>query len=131
MGGGEEISQGLSRGARFILGFFLGLFGVTMILVAPSTDKAIYFYLFGVFCLLISVACITSGRIRQFIASLIGCALFLVSLVYVYAELTGGARFSGSRSEPSVAHAMLFLVVFGIPGLAYAVWVRFGFKRQS
>ena len=46
----ETINQGLSLGARIVLGAFSGLFGVVMFLIAPPTDKAIYFHLFGAFC---------------------------------------------------------------------------------
>ena len=50
----KQINKGLSPVARFILGFVATLFGVVMIRIAPPTDNAIYFYAFGIFCLLIS-----------------------------------------------------------------------------
>ena len=126
----EEINKGLSPVARYILALFAGLFGVVMLLIAPPTDKAIFFYLFGVFCLLIAIASITKGRVRQFVGSLVGVALFILSLWYLYAEISGGVFISSRRSEPSVVHAVMFLILFGLPGIAYAIKVKFGAKHH-
>ena len=126
----ETINEGLSFGARITLGFFAGLFGVVMVLVAPPTDKAVYFYMFGAFCLLIAVACITKGRVRQFVGSVIGGAIFFMALVYVVFEVTAGVFWSGARSESSVINALMFFVFFGIPGAAYVYKVRFGFHKK-
>jgi len=125
-----DINKGLSRGARFLLGSVSGLFGLMMILIAPPTDKAVLFYGLGIFFLLISLACFTRGRARQFVGSLVGCVLFVLSLAYLYAELTGGPWFSGSRAEPSVKNAIVFLVLFGVPGIAYTLKARFGMKPR-
>lgn len=126
----KTISQGLSPGARMALGFVSGLFGVVMLLIAPPTDAAIYFYSFGALCLVITIACITTGRLRQFVGSVVGCALFGLSLVYLVAEVTGGVDWSGRRSEPSVFNALLFFFFIGLPGVTYAYKARFGFRRQ-
>ena len=126
----EEINRGLSPVARYILAVFAGLFGVMMLLIAPPTDKAIFFYAFGVFCLLIAFASITKGRVRQFAGSLIGTALFLLSLGYLYAVINGGVIMSNSRSEPSVKNALIFLFLFGLPGIAYAMKVKFGATKR-
>lgn len=122
----ETINSGLSLGARIMLGFVSGLFGAVMFLIAPPTEKAAYFQLFGGFCMLITVACITKGRARQFVGSLIGSALFILSLSYLGYELLVGEFFSPSRAEPSVKNAVLFLLAFGIPGITYAARARFG-----
>lgn len=126
----ETINQGLSLGARIFLGSISGLFGVVMILVAPPTDKAVFFYLFGAFCLFISIACFTRGRIRQFVGSTIGVAIFIAGLAYLVAELTAGIYWSGQRSEPSVFNALLYLLFIGVPGAAYAYRARFGFPKK-
>ncbi|MBB3777733.1 hypothetical protein GGR74_003282 [Xanthomonas arboricola] len=68
----RTINHGLSHGARLLLGVFAMLFCAVMVVVAPPTDKAIYFYLFAAFCLLLALACFTQGRVRQFIGSLMG-----------------------------------------------------------
>ena len=127
----EQISKGLSPFSRFILGFFSTLFGVVMVLIAPPTDKAVFFYAFGIFCLLISAACVTKGRVRQFVGSVIGSILLLLSGWYLYSEITDGPLFTGRRSEPSVVNALFFLVAFGIPGVAYAIKTKFGWRRNE
>lgn len=126
----ETINQGLSFGARITLGVISGLFGVVMLLVAPPTDKAIYFYLFGAFCLFITVACFTKGRVRQFVGSSIGSAIFIMGLVYLVSELVGGVFWSGRRSEPSVFNALMYLIFIGVPGAAYTLKARFGFPKK-
>ena len=126
----KTINQGLSLGARITLGVISGLFGVVMLLIAPPTDKAIYFYLFGVFCLLITVASFTKGRVRQFVGSSIGSAIFIMGLAYLVSELAGGVFWSGRRSEPSVFNAVMYLVFIGVPGAAYAYKARFGFHKK-
>ena len=125
-----EINRGLSFGARLLLGFMAALFGLVMVLTAPTGEpRAVWFYAFGVFCFFIAVACFTSGRVRQFIGSLIGCTIFLVGVAYLVAELSGGTLWSGSRGSPSVYNAAKYLLLIGIPGVAYAYKVRFGFRR--
>ena len=126
----EQINKGLSSGARGVLGFFSGLFGVVMILVAPPTDKAVYFYMFGAFCLLITLACFTKGRARQLIGSILGCALFVLSVGYLVYETAVGPLFSGSRSASSILNALFFVAVYGIPGAAYAYKARFGLGKR-
>ena len=126
----KTITAGLSLGARITLGLISGLFGVVMLLIAPPTDKAVYFHLFGAFCLLIAIASFTSGRVRQFIGSTIGAAIFIMGLWYLAMELLAGALWSGKRSEPSAYNALLYLFSIGVPGAAYAYKVRFGFNKS-
>jgi hypothetical protein len=127
----EQINKGLSPFSRFVLGFFSALFGVVMVLAAPPTDKAVFFYAFGIFCLLISVACVTKGRVRQLVGSVIGSILLILSGWYLYSQLTGGPFFSVRRSEPSVVNAWFFFVAFGIPGAAYAIKTKFGWRHNE
>ena len=124
----KEITKGLSPGARFLLGVVSAIFGLGMIMMPLSDETAFYSTAFSIFCLIISVACFTKGKIRQFIGSIIGCSLFVVSILYLYSEITHGPFFSGSRSEPSVVNAISFFVAFGIPGISYAARVQFGRK---
>lgn len=127
---GQAINNGLSLGARITIGFFAGLFGIVMIFVASQMADAMSLYMFGVFCLLIAFVCVTKGRVRQFVGSLIGCAVFAIAIWYVITEVAAGVFWSDSRSEPSVLNAIMFFIVFGIPGAAYAYKVRFGFRKQ-
>ena len=127
----EQINKGLSPCSRFILGVFSALFGVVMILVSPPTNKAVFFYAFAIFCLLISVACVTKGRVRHFVGSVIGTVLLILSGWYLYAQLTDGPFFSARRSEPSVLNAWFFFLAFGIPGAAYTVKTKFGWRQNK
>ncbi len=128
----EQITQrGLSLTARIILGTFAALFGVVMVLTAPPTDKAIYFYLSGGFCGLIAIACATSGRVRQFAGSCIGAALFLLSGWYVTTELISRNYLSPGPGAPSLLKSLLFFAAIGIPGITYAWKTGFGFRRAA
>lgn len=120
------INRGLSPFSRILLGLFSGLFGVIVVITAPDTDNAILFYIFGGFCFLICFACIVKGKTRQFLGSIIGACLFLISLVYLIDEAVSGSLISGSRSEPSVINAIAYFIFFGIPGLRYALKAKFG-----
>ncbi|MCC5085439.1 MULTISPECIES: hypothetical protein [Xanthomonas] len=124
------INHGLSLGARLLLGVFAMLFCVVLVLVAPPTDKAIYFYLFSAFCLLLFLACFTQGRVRQFIGSLIGCTIFGLGIWYLVIQLSSDPAWPGARSQPSVLNAFLYLLFIGVPGAAYAYRARFGMRRK-
>jgi len=127
----QEINKGLSPFARFILGFFSGLFGMVMVLIAPPASKAILFYAFGGFCLLICLATLTKGKVRQFIGSVIGCVLFVLSGWYMFSQITTGPIISGSRSEPSVINSVFFFIAFGIPGISYTIKTKFGRSKNE
>jgi hypothetical protein len=127
----EQIRSGLSAGARLLLGLFAAVFGIVMILIAPPTDNAFFFYAFGGFCLIVGVACATRGRLRQFIGSVIGSVLFCASAWYIVAQVISGPIFSGSRSQPSVVNALLFFLAFGVPGIAYALSAKFGITKRE
>jgi hypothetical protein len=127
---GRTINHGLSLGARLLLGAFATLFGIITLLTAPPTNKAVFFYFFGIFCLLIAVACFTQGRARQFIGSVIGCTIFGLGIWYLAIELSRGNYWSGAHSEPSVRNACLYLAFIGIPGAVYAYRARFGLRRK-
>ena len=126
----EQINEGLSPFARVLLGLISGLFGLMMIAIAPDTDKQIYFYIFGGFCLAICLACIFKGRVRQFLGSSIGICLVILSLWYLASEIMSGGVLFSSRSEQSIFNAILFCVFFGLPGLSYAIKAKFGFGKK-
>lgn len=114
--------------ARLLLGFFATLFGVVMILIAPTGQlRAIGYYTFGIFCLLITAACFTSGRVREFACSLIGCILFVAGAAYFVSELF----WPDSSATTSIFGAVLFMFIAGIPGIMFAFSVRFGFHRPT
>lgn len=127
----DKINEGLSPLVRYLLAFFSGLFGLGMILIAPPTEKAIFYYLFGGFCLLICFVSITKGKVRQFIGSIIGVLLFFLSGWYLVSQLLSGPFISGSRSEPSFINSIYFFIAFGIPGVSYAIKVKFGKSKNN
>lgn len=127
----EQIKKGLSPFTRILLGLVSGLFGLMMIGIAPDTDKGIYFYLFGGFCLAISLACIFKGRFRQFLGSIIGVCLVILSVWYLASEIMGGGPLFSPRSGQSIFNAILFSVFFGLPGLGYAIKAKFGLGKKQ
>ncbi|WP_349793174.1 hypothetical protein ABQY74_001945 [Xanthomonas sp. WHRI 7064] len=127
----RTINHGLSLSARLLPGVFAMLFCAVMVVVAPPTNKAIYFYLFAAFCLLLALACFTQGRVRQFIGSLIGCTIFGLGICYLVVELSSDPVWAGARSQPSVLNACLYVFFIGVPGAAYAYRARFGMRRKS
>ncbi|MFL0805636.1 MAG: hypothetical protein K6L81_18125 [Agarilytica sp.] len=126
----EKINEDLSPLSRILLGFLAGFFGVMMILIAPPTEKQVYFYLFGGFCLAIAFACIFKGRVRQFFGSLIGSVLVISSIWYLSSQLLGGGPLFSARSDQSVSNAVMFTVFFGLPGMAYVAKAKFGFGKK-
>jgi hypothetical protein len=113
--------NGLSRGSRIVLGFFSGLAGLIMVVAAPPTDRAPGFYFVALICLMLCIACIGDTRVRQLLGSCVGTALFAASLWYGYARL----------GQPEFFKALIFFVIFGLPGVAYAVSTGFGFWRKG
>ena len=115
---------------RIILAAVAGLFGVMMIAIAPPTDKAVFFYGFGIFCLAIAVACVSRGRVAEFCGSVVGITVFGLGLWYIGSMYFDGPLWSGRKSEPSLTNALLFMGVFGVPGAIYVYHARFGFHHR-
>jgi hypothetical protein len=126
----EYIKEGLSPVTKFILAVVSALFGLIMVITAPSSQDPFSATMIGVFCFTITLACITWGRVRQFVGSIIGTALFCLSLLYFWSQLTGASLLFSSRSEPSILNAVLFIIFFGVPGITYAFNARFGLRRK-
>lgn len=127
----EVIKRGLSPGARRFLAFFSGFIGTGLYLIALNSKAPIPFFAFGTFCNLIVMVCITKGKIRQFIGSIIGTLIFLFAFIYIYSQLTNGPLNSGARSEPSIINSIVFMLVFGVPSLIYALKTKFGFAAKK
>lgn len=125
----KKITEGLSPLGRFLLGAFSALFGVMIMMSAGSKDPFIV-WMISLFCFAIAVVSVTWGRVRQFVGSLVGTALFCMGLMYLCTEITGRQLFS-SQGETSVLNAVLFLSFIGIPGIAYAVKARFGLQKKA
>ncbi|MFC4310111.1 hypothetical protein ACFPN2_13555 [Steroidobacter flavus] len=123
----------MSAGVRIFLAVAAGLMGLVMFLhgTTAEEDKAWFSYAFGAFCMLIAAAAVLRGRAARFCGSLVGTCVFVAALLYLGHELATGPVTSGSRSQPSIVNAVLFLLVFGIPGLLYAIKARFGFSKSE
>jgi hypothetical protein len=122
----ETIQKGLSLGARVALGSVSSLFGLGMILIAPSAKTPVGYYLVGAFCFLIGIACATRGRARQVAGSAIGSIVFLVGVGYLISELST----DGAAGDSSAYDALRYLAYLGLPGAVYAYKVRFGFAKR-
>lgn len=129
--GEKIIKEGLSPVSRILLGTVSALFGLIMMGTASGTADPFVATMIGAFCFAITLACATWGRVRQFMGSFIGIALFCLSLVYLWSQATGGPQLWGSRSEPSVLNAVLFVIFLGVPGITYAAAARFGLRKKK
>ncbi|RZU38689.1 hypothetical protein EV700_2624 [Fluviicoccus keumensis] len=128
--GKEVLEQGLSLFSRILLGVVAGLFGVGMIFMGHAAKAPWFFYVFGSFCLFITVACITTGKVRVFFGRLIGALVFMAAAWYLVSELSSGPIISGMDADPSILNAAKFFILAGIPGLGYALFARFS-PRES
>jgi len=114
---------------RLLLAAVAGLFGIMMVAIAPPTDKAVFFYIFGSFCIAIAVACVVRGRAAQFFGSLVSLGVLVAAAWYSVTTLFGGELVSGSRSQPSFLNSIGFLLMFGIPAAMYLRSARFGLRK--
>jgi hypothetical protein len=123
----------MSLGARIVVAVAACLFGVIMFLhgTTADPDKAWFSYLFGAFCVAIAAACVLRGRAARFFGSVVGSCAFLAGVFYLGHEILAGPVSSGSRSQPSIFNAVLFMIVFGVPGALYAFKARFGFGKSE
>jgi len=130
----KVLGKGLSPFTRFLLGFISGLFGIVLIwleYLSANSQNPYGMYAFGIFCLCISLACITKGIVRKTIGRLIGATVFVLSLWFLYSMVISGVNKSGSPSEPSIINAILFFFAFGLPGFWYAVFAKFPINKKN
>src|SRR5689334_21319126 len=121
----------MSLGARIAIALFATLIGVLMAEIAPDGEKALPFYAFAAFCISISIASLTPGRISQLFGSLGAAGVLGVGLLYFTSMLLDGPIFTGRSSDQSLVNAVLFLFVFGTPSVLYLWHARFGIGRKS
>ena len=88
-------------------------------------------YAFGIFCLSISFTCIVKGAARKVIGRVIGAAVFILSGWFLYSMVSTGVFISESYSEPSIINAIFFFINFGLPGIWYALFVKFPVSGES
>lgn len=119
----RKAKASMGRGARSILGSFALLFGMTFVYseqVAPSRAPLMVYVLAG-FCGLIAVACFSRAW-RGPAVRIIGSMVFFIYASYLlYELLRAAAKPYAGRSEPHWFNAILGLIVFGLPGLYFAI----------
>lgn len=120
----------MSLGARILLGLIVLLVGALMVLIAPNDENRIGFYGIAAFTASASIFFLATGRFRDFFGSCVGLALFAAGLWYLVGQLDAGTLYSGSHGRPSIVNAILFNFLFGVPGILFAMKVRFGFRRS-
>jgi hypothetical protein len=126
----QKINEGLSPIARLLLALGSIIFGSVMALVVPPTDKAPSFYVLAGFGFMVALACVTQGRARQFVGSVIGVGLFAFTVTYLGYEVFNGPVVTRNRSEPSIVMAILCFLAFGLPGARYVWKARFGVAQN-
>ena len=119
----------MSLVARILIGVICLLVAGLMVIIAPDDENRIGFYGIAAFAVAAGAFCFASARLKDFLGSCVGVAAFVAGLWYLAGQLDSGEVYSGSRSRPSIINAVLFLVVFGLPGLLFALKTRFGFRR--
>ena len=132
----EHINNDLSLLPRILLGSVSALFGVVLTWFGihgfmNNIESWPAMFSIGLFCLLISFANFTWGRLRQFIGSSIGIIVFILACWYLITQISGGSVISGKRSEPSILNAIFFMVFFGIPGITYTLTAKFGLNKRE
>lgn len=126
----EHITKkGLGLGSRILIAVVSGICGLFLLVAAPTTEKPVIGYITGGAFVVLCLTCATSGRVRQFFGSLIGSTLFLVSLWFAYERL-GHPAAAGVALE-DLLHVTGFFFGIGLPGLVYAVRVKFGFAASA
>ena len=111
-----------------MLAVFAGTFAVVMFFAAQDGPGATFSYLFGGLCVLVVLGCVLPSRSRHFFGSIVGVLLFAAGISYLVIEALRGTLLARRPGEPSVVMALIFLGVVGLPGLLYALRVRFGLR---
>jgi hypothetical protein len=103
-----------------------------MLLHGSTADpaKAWFSYAFGGLCLAIAAASILKGRTAEFFGSVVGLSIFLMSLWYLISELGEGHIFSSTKGTPSIFSAVMFFLIFGLPGILYTRNAKFGLGHR-
>ena len=125
-----------STGCMFwALAPFLIIFMVTFpLLVHPRSAPAVILLCgLELFCLLAFLGLLSPVRFWWALRG-VGMLIFLAYASYLVDELIeskGTTTVRRSMSEPSVFNALAGLIVFGLPGLAYAIFGQFTLRRKE
>jgi hypothetical protein len=113
-----------------MLAVFASAFAAVMFYAAQDGPGKTFNYLFGGLCVVVVLGCVLPGRARHFFGSIVGVLLFAAGIGYLAIEALRGTFLPRYPGEPSVLMALIFLAVVGLPGLIYALRVRFGLHRD-
>ena len=119
------IGRGLSPLTRILLGAVSALLGIVMILIALEKSEAFLEFAFGALCLAISLLCIFTGKLRNWLGRFVGLVVFIISAVYFLDQVLNGGSFFSPRSEQSVFNSILFFLTFGLPGIWFTLKGKF------
>jgi hypothetical protein len=115
--------NGFSLSSRIVIAAASAAFGGLMLVIAPAADHSIGAYGIAASAFLIPVACLATGRGREFALSVLGVEILCVMLWYV------GTRIEtpDGRRDPMTMKMIVAIFAFGIPAYQYALRKRFGF----
>jgi hypothetical protein len=101
-----------------------------MISIAPELQPTAH-YLFGGFCLAITISAVTDGKVGRFAKSCVAIVVLIVSIWYAVDIGTATLKANEALVEPSFVLALSCLVVFGGSAAAYIWFARFGLKEPK
>jgi len=113
----QALSNGLSPSMRWLLGATAAFFAGFMFFMAGETQAPKVAYIFASFCAAIAVACFTQGKARVIACRWIGGLVFITGICYLGKEIIEGTY--------GLKGALMFLLIFGLPGAYYAWKGRF------
>ncbi|MEM1418586.1 MAG: hypothetical protein AAGH15_27075 [Myxococcota bacterium] len=119
------IERGLGPVARGLIGLTAMLASGLFCLSSSAMSPAWSGYVMAGLTVCLGLACVTRGRFRRFVGSVVGATVFAASLVYLASQFAHG-EFVDDRDGPSMVSAGFFFGVFGLPALRFVLRNRFG-----
>lgn len=107
----------------------IAIVGAVLITAAALAGPTIL-YTLGVISLLVAVALFTGARVPHFLGSVVGAVAFLFGVVYLVNGMINGPLFAEKGSDLSKMNVLMFFLVFGLPGAAFALATRFGYRKD-
>ncbi len=114
-------SPGTNWVTKLLLGIPALAIAIMMVAIAPPEHR-VGFYAFAALCGLIALVALGKGRLRAFCGSAVGVVVLVAGIAYLAHAL--------ARDRASLGGALMFCLVFGLPGAAYAWITRFGFRSE-
>jgi len=115
--------NGFSLISRIVIAAASAAFGGLMLVIAPDADHSIGAYGIAASVFLIPMACLTTGRVREFALSVLGVQTLSIMLWYVGTQI----ETPDGRRDPMTMKVIAAIFALGIPAYQYAFRKRFGF----